>query len=360
MVPPVHSGVYAIKYQNLLNKLVNSGKIVGAQLCVLSNGLPGGDGSEKVINIAAGHCGFTCSLPCDVSTRFPAVGISQLPLLLLVRKLLDSGTLNAKATLADMWPEVFAESTVTVEMLLTHTFGINGVLPPAVALSAPDIVNWDRVLECLKAKVQQYTPTAVTDTSTGLCQARDSGLVHGWVLTELCLRATGRTVAPALNASGSQKQTAAPDANLVKEHSQHIRDALGALYDAQVRTSLAASSAAAAAGAWLSAERGGTKEAQPHLAVLSNHLVAEAKELAAANGMSTSEGGAGGAGLLGGALLGTGKPSKASRGSSEEVSSEDASSDSLGLGSLFKNYLCDFGLVRWNSMRPLQPQLVMC
>lgn len=335
------------KYLKILTQLVNEGKCVGVQLCVLDDKSP----SNVFVNVAAGYCGSTNAQPCTTTTKFPILGLSTLPLLLIVRALVDKGMVDVNASAKEAIPQLFdpksapaSNRDTTLGQILSHAAGYSGALPPKLTLSAPDIINWHNVRDVVKKKVADAVPPKrdLDEEYRHLLPAADHGLVQGWLLAELVLQQTMKA-----EDNGTDYKSQAPED--IQKYSKRVRDILSSAYDLHVRKSL--SPAAAAAASWLlPVEVRNNSEAgkEENEAILSNHMIREAKQMAKDNGIELSD--ANGTDFFGGAVLGFNggggddTSNKKSMLEKESLPESESSSDG-GFSSLFQNYVCDFGLV---------------
>ncbi|MBK6811081.1 MAG: beta-lactamase family protein [Sandaracinaceae bacterium] len=149
---------------------------------------------EKVVDFAAGTRDRLLQ-PFTPDTLCVAMSTSKAVVATLVHVLVDQGVLAYDAPVANYWPE-FAQAGkggITLRHVLAHASGLHAI--DDVVKDATELLDWPRVIQAIEGTRARHAPGA----SFGY-----HAWTMGYVLGEVVQRATGMTLAQALDAHLTQ------------------------------------------------------------------------------------------------------------------------------------------------------------
>lgn len=149
---------------------------LGAACSVYLNGRP-------VVDIWGGVADASTGRRWDRSTAVPVFSVTKGALAACVNVLIERGTLDPDAHIADYWPEFGAngKQDILLRWVLSHRAGVPTIDAPA---TLADIANWKGIVQAVAAQSPSWPP----GTSHGYHPRS-----FGWILGEVIRRATGRT-----------------------------------------------------------------------------------------------------------------------------------------------------------------------
>jgi CubicO group peptidase (beta-lactamase class C family) len=139
---------------------------------------------ELVVDLWAGRSDRHSLVPWQRDTQVNVFSLTKAMLITCLLSLVDDGTVDLDAPVAQYWPEFAAagKGAISVRCLLNHRAGMP-VLPIAVA--DQDIFNWSAMVE----KIQQQQPIWSAGERQGY-----HVFSYGWLLGELIRRLSGLSV----------------------------------------------------------------------------------------------------------------------------------------------------------------------
>ncbi len=164
-----------LKLVNLFAELIDKGFERGVAFVLYHEG-------QKVIDIAMGRSESPVGREIDSRTLFPVCSTSKGITAALINMLAMNGQVDLSRTVCSYWPEfgVNGKAGVTVREAVAHMAGI----PQRPDFeSFEEICDWDRTC----AKIAQLEPIW-TPGSRGQYHS----INYGWIVGEICERATGR------------------------------------------------------------------------------------------------------------------------------------------------------------------------
>jgi CubicO group peptidase (beta-lactamase class C family) len=171
----------AASIDGLLDELVGSGAEVGVQVAVIHHG-------QTLVDTAAGVADPATGSPVDADTLFWAASASKGVASSVAHVLIEQGDLTDDLRVVDVWPEFGArgKDAVTLRHVLCHTAGVPGL--PAHT-TATDLADWDRMCALIADAELWWQP----GTRFGY-----HAKTFGFLVGEICRRATGRTISTLL------------------------------------------------------------------------------------------------------------------------------------------------------------------
>ncbi|MGJ3507993.1 serine hydrolase domain-containing protein [Enemella sp. A6] len=162
---------------DLLAANLADGTDVGASLCVIRDG-------EIVVDLWGGVADVESGRAWERDTIVHTWSVTKTMATLVVMHLVDQGVLDLRAPVATYWPEFAAngKELITVEQILAHTAGVPGWDEPMDVDAVCDV-------PAASAKLAEQAPWWTPGEGSGY-----AALAFGHLLSELVLRASGRTL----------------------------------------------------------------------------------------------------------------------------------------------------------------------
>jgi CubicO group peptidase (beta-lactamase class C family) len=167
--------------QDAIDEQVASGRETGVQVAVYEHG-------ELVVDAVAGLADPATGRRVDSGTIFYTWSMGKAMTAAIVHRLVERGVFGYDTRIAGVWPAYGnrGKEKTTIRHALQHTAGVPGI---GTETTVADICDWDRMC----ARIAAATPWWEPGTRTGY-----HAYTFGFILGELCRRATGTPIADLL------------------------------------------------------------------------------------------------------------------------------------------------------------------
>jgi CubicO group peptidase (beta-lactamase class C family) len=167
--------------QDAIDEQVASGRETGVQVAVYRHG-------ELIVDAVAGVADPATGRPVDSGTVFYTWSMGKAMTATIVHRLVERGVFGYDTTIASVWPEFAAagKEKATIRHALQHTTGVPGI---GTDTTVADVCDWELICARIAAAAPWWEP----GTRTGY-----HAYTFGFILGELCRRATGSPIAALL------------------------------------------------------------------------------------------------------------------------------------------------------------------
>ncbi len=182
---------------------------VGASLCVRKD-------DEDLVNLWGGYQDSACERPWQQDTLVNLYSTTKGIAAIGFATLVEDGLLGYDDAVKDLWPELrAAQDGLTIGQLLSHQSGVPGV---SVPVTVDDMYDWDKMIGLLAAQEPYWPPGS----------AAGYHAIHwGYLVGELVLRASGKTLGSLLAERITQPLDADFHLGLADSEHHRVADLIG-------------------------------------------------------------------------------------------------------------------------------------